>query len=230
MKITQENVFVDSNCSDPGGTGVVRKTYLEILISSLMESFSIKSKIAIGSVSTENLVKKGEDGGLTNFLITFFDFAYYLGTSPFRFSRDSDGNYCIRKWWFQQVLHVLTLMLFSHKILELVNKFYLSFQIVCGLFHTLCAIRLCTEVRLGLHELQLGGEASPVQIFENVMNIFTFCYKMTTMKRFWFNQQQYLEILRVSKEKFSTPLNSLKADKVTLRYLNAFGTNYVKAY
>ncbi len=55
---------------------------------------------------------------------------------------------------------------------------------------------------MGLHDLHLYENANPVQYFETVMNMISFAFKCTTMKKFWWNQEEYLEILQVSQEKF----------------------------
>lgn len=75
-------------------------------------------------------------------------------------------------------------------------------QLICGVLHIFCVIRLFTEVRLGFYDLQLQESASPVQYFETVMNFISFSYKCTAIKAFWLNKGKYLEIFKISKEKF----------------------------
>ncbi|CAL8072520.1 unnamed protein product [Orchesella dallaii] len=103
------------------------------------------------------------------FLKIYFDFAYYLLLSPFRIVvSEETGKFIIKK-----------------------NKLQ---QFGCGILQLLCTIRLLTDVRDTLQLNFSKGKQTPIQYFEIVENISSFIYKMETMRRFWFCQEDYLRI------------------------------------
>ncbi len=60
----------------------------------------------------------------------------------------------------------------------------------------LCIIKLFTDIRIHLNNLKVQAEAGPTEYFKTVEHFVNFLYKVVTMKRFWWNSQKYLEILK----------------------------------
>jgi len=73
--------------------------------------------------------------------------------------------------------------------------------------HILCIIRLITECRFGFRDLDGKTRVGAVEYFEIVMNLFSLAYKTVTMKRFWCNQDQYLNILHTINENCNIPVS-----------------------
>ncbi len=73
---------------------------------------------------------------------------------------------------------------------------------MCGICNICCLIRLLTQVRMRLGDLQTHHSVSPVHYFQATEDLFSLLYKVVTMKRFWLNQREYLNILEVSQKQF----------------------------
>ncbi|ODM98882.1 hypothetical protein Ocin01_07799 [Orchesella cincta] len=92
-------------------------------------------------------------------------------------------------------------------------RIVLENNVCCVLMHLMCVVRLISESR---QTLQFGiGKLPPsIKAFKVVNVLTTFIYKMLALRRFWFNQKNYLEIFQRIQD---TPSFSLISFKVLRR-------------
>lgn len=76
----------------------------QIISSDVFRVSESLKKLPINSEHNEQLKFQHDRYQLTNFLKIYFDFAYFLGMSPFRFGRDtSSGDIILKQFWIQKV-------------------------------------------------------------------------------------------------------------------------------
>lgn len=105
---------------------------------------------------------------LTNFLVIYIDFAYFLLLSPFRLIRNETGNFTAKSWLPQ--------------------------KICCALFTILSIFWLIRELRLSV-PTNAKQSKNPSKHFEMLLALLSFLVKGITVKKLWFNQAGLLDIV-----------------------------------
>lgn len=112
---------------------------------------------------------------ITNFLTVYFDFSCFLFCSPFRFVRNQQSG------WF------------------LIRK-RLPQQVFCALFNFLGFFITFSDFRKTLSSLLFhASDQSPVSYFEILSVFSSMLLQFWTLKRFWFNQNEFLAVINFIK-------------------------------
>lgn len=110
--------------------------------------------------------------------------------------------------------------------IDLVQNLFIScFQILCEICHICYIIRLLMQLRLRLSALQTQQSIGPVHYFQAAKDLFSLLYNCSTMKRFWRNQQEYLNIFGISQGKFCGMLPQSIKNYVRTSYVSQNNIN-----
>lgn len=125
--------------------------------------FSTKSKVTCTNYSVE------QNRCISNLLVTYFDWAFFLCLSPFRFIKKSDKPFHPTKFYIQ--------LLFSGVLITL----YILF--------TICEFRKKINAHFN------HGNSSPQKYFHISATLTGFLFQLAVIKQTWFNQGQFQNIV-----------------------------------
>ncbi len=124
----------------------------------------------MGRIGT-NFLSSLTPSPLSNFLKLYFDYLFYLCLSPFQFIRDSaqPGHFSVRTWLPQKV--------------------------ICGLCHLFSLLVLVRDLQSKVLQPASSFHKNPVKYFTLIDSIFNFIYKATLIKRLWWNQKEFVNLM-----------------------------------
>lgn len=116
------------------------------------------------------LPKQKTPKALTNYLVVYFDFAYFIFCCPFRFVSSKDGiSFTKRKSHVQFTFFIL--------------------------LNSLSIIYYLALLRSRYQNIYFEDERSPTKYFELVHGVFTVVFTTLTLKYFLFHQPLFLKIV-----------------------------------
>lgn len=121
----------------------------------------------------------------TNFLTVYFNFAFFLCSCPFRFVRDEHGWFSVRTLLPQKIL--------------------------CGLLNGLGVMLMLTNLRTLVVTASSSKNQNPLEYFSLLSGFFSTSFQVSTIKRFWANQDEYLHIVNfLRSERIILPRGKIK--------------------
>ncbi len=106
---------------------------------------------------------------LTNFIKVYFNFAYFLCCCPFRIISDDSGWFTVRTCTPQ--------------------------KIACAFLNTSALILMLTALRTKINATSSSQHQNPLEYFGLLSSLFGFAFQSLTLKRFWANQDYFVDIL-----------------------------------
>lgn len=106
---------------------------------------------------------------LTNFLVIYFNFTYFLCLSPFRLKRTENGFYKAEKSVFQTA--------------------------ICAILSCLSIIYLTANSRSKLSNTLQQDHTSPLRYFQLLTTICMFFFHILSINKFWFSRHRFLRII-----------------------------------
>lgn len=112
---------------------------------------------------------KTKSSDLTNFLTVYFNFAYFIFCCPFRVVSDENG-------WFTA-------------------RTSIPQKIICAFKNSTAIILMLTGLRTKINATASSQNQNPLEYFGLLSSFFGFAFQSLTLKRFWANQDQFVDIL-----------------------------------
>lgn len=112
---------------------------------------------------------KTKSSDLTNFITVYFNFAYFLCCCPFRVISDDSGWFTVRTCIPQ--------------------------KIICAFLNTSALILMLTGLRTKINAASSSKHQNPLEYFGLLSSFFGAAFQSLTLKRFWVNQNHFVEIL-----------------------------------